>query len=114
MRRQGGGVGPFGAGTVSSAGSDQVSWRMTDFVLGHSSPAEIAARMQAEREGTPHLILRDGAKAQVIVRLESGRRLTLGRGEGSDLQVHWDADISRTHAELERIGGIWTVSDDGL
>jgi len=87
---------------------------MTDFVLGHSSPAEIAARLQAEREGTPHLILRDDSMTQVIVRLDSGRRLTIGRGEGADLQVHWDADVSRTHAELERVGGIWTVSDDGL
>jgi pSer/pThr/pTyr-binding forkhead associated (FHA) protein len=87
---------------------------MTDFALGHSSPADIAARMEAEREGRPHLVLRDGTNAQVIVRLRSDRRLTIGRGDGSDLQVHWDRDVSRTHAELERIGGIWTLSDDGL
>jgi pSer/pThr/pTyr-binding forkhead associated (FHA) protein len=92
----------------------QRRWRMTDFVLGHSSAAELAARMEADREGAAHLILRDDSKTQVIVRLDSGRRLTIGRGDGSDLQVHWDADVSRTHAELERVGGIWTVSDDGL
>lgn len=87
---------------------------MTDHALGHSSPAEIAARLEAEREGRPHLILRDGSNAQVIVPLSSRERLTIGRGEGADVQVHWDPDVSRTHAELERVGGTWTLSDDGL
>jgi hypothetical protein len=48
------------------------------------------------------------------VRLRPDRRLTIGRGEGSDLQVHWDRDVSRAHAEIERVGGTWTLSDDGL
>ena len=88
---------------------------MTDFALGHSSPAEIAARLEAERRGSPHLVLRDGGSVQLIVTLDgSGRNLTIGRGEGSDVQVHWDRDVSRAHAELERVGGIWTISDDGL
>ena len=88
---------------------------MTDFALGHSSPAEIAARLHAERDGTPHLLLRDAGDVQLIVTLDSDRpRLTIGRGEGSDVQVHWDRDASRVHAELERIGGVWTISDDGL
>ena len=46
--------------------------------------------------------------------MSSDRRVTIGRGEGSDVQLHWDPDVSRAHAELERIGGIWTLSDDGL
>jgi pSer/pThr/pTyr-binding forkhead associated (FHA) protein len=88
---------------------------MTDFALGHSSPVEIAARLQAERDGRPHLLLRDGEQSQMIVPLEADtQRITIGRGEGSDVQVWWDRDVSRTHAELERIGGVWTVSDEGL
>jgi hypothetical protein len=87
---------------------------MTNFVLGQSSPADIAARIHAEQEGCAHLVLRDAAGVQVILRLDPARRLTIGRGEGSDLQVHWDRDVSRAHAELERIGGIWTLCDDGL
>jgi FHA domain-containing protein len=87
---------------------------MTDFALGHASPADVAARVKAERDGGPHLVLRDGSQTQLIVRLSSDRRLTIGRGDGSDLQVHWDRDVSRAHAELERVGGIWTLSDDGL
>jgi hypothetical protein len=87
---------------------------MTDFVLGQSSPADIAARLHAEREGVAHILLRDAAGVQLIVRLDPARRLTIGRGAGSDLQVHWDPDVSRAHAELERVGGIWTLCDDGL
>jgi pSer/pThr/pTyr-binding forkhead associated (FHA) protein len=88
---------------------------MTDFALGHSSPVEIAARLEAERDGRPHLLLRDGEQAQMIVPLEGdAQRVTIGRGEGSDVQVWWDRDVSRTHAELERVGGVWTVSDEGL
>jgi pSer/pThr/pTyr-binding forkhead associated (FHA) protein len=88
---------------------------MTDFPLGHSSPAEIAARLQAERGPVPHIVLRDGGDVQVIVPLDEDRgRLTIGRGSGSDIQVHWDRDASRCHAQLERVGGVWTVSDDGL
>jgi hypothetical protein len=87
---------------------------MTAYALGHSSPADVAARLDAEREGLPHLVLRDGAKTQLIVQLRCDRRLTVGRGEGADLQLHWDPDISRAHAELERVGGCWTLCDDGL
>jgi len=87
---------------------------MTDYALGHSSPADVAARLAAEREGLPHLVLRDGAKTQLIMQLRCDRRLTIGRGEGADLQLHWDPDISRAHAELERVGGCWTLCDDGL
>src|SRR3954454_6784448 len=88
---------------------------MTDFALGHSSPAEIAARLQAEREGVPHLVLRDADHAQLVIALDGDRRrATIGRGEGSDLQIHWDRDVSRAHAELERISGLWTISDEGL
>jgi pSer/pThr/pTyr-binding forkhead associated (FHA) protein len=88
---------------------------MTDFALGQSSPAEIAARLEAEREGRPHLLLRDSGRAQVIFRLDEDLdRVTIGRGDGSDVQVYWDRDISRAHAELERIGSVWAVHDEGL
>jgi pSer/pThr/pTyr-binding forkhead associated (FHA) protein len=88
---------------------------MTDFALGHSSTAEISARLAAEREGRPHVVLRDGSAVQVIVALgDGGRSLTIGRGESADIQLHWDRDASRTHAVLERVGGVWTISDDGL
>src|SRR3954463_4881146 len=96
------------------ARTDQARWCMTAYALGHSSPADVAARLEAERAGLPHLVLRDGSKTQLIVPLRSDRRLTIGRGEGSDLQAHWDPDMSPAPAQLERVGGIWTLCDDGL
>ena len=32
----------------------------------------------------------------------------------TDIWLDWDTEVSRLHAELERIGDDWTVSDDGL
>jgi pSer/pThr/pTyr-binding forkhead associated (FHA) protein len=59
--------------------------------------------------------LRGEESAQMIVELPiDDQRLTLGRGEGCDLRLSWDRNTSRVHAELERIGGVWTVVDDGL
>jgi pSer/pThr/pTyr-binding forkhead associated (FHA) protein len=88
---------------------------MTDFALGHSSPAEIAARFEAERDGRPHLLLRDQDRVQRVIAFDAEHdRVTIGRGEGSDVQVHWDRDVSRAHAELERIGGVWAIADEGL
>jgi pSer/pThr/pTyr-binding forkhead associated (FHA) protein len=72
-------------------------------------------RILAEREGTPFLLLRDGDQAQHIIRLPTDvERLTIGRGEGVDLSLHWDERVSRVHAELERVGETWALADDGL
>jgi pSer/pThr/pTyr-binding forkhead associated (FHA) protein len=80
-----------------------------------ASPIELRERLRAEAGGTPLLVYRDGAERQVIVDLGTAPdRLTIGRGEGSDVPLAWDARVSRTHAELERLGADWTVSDDGL
>jgi pSer/pThr/pTyr-binding forkhead associated (FHA) protein len=81
--------------------------------LHQSSPAELKAQLEAERAGEPFLVYREPERGQSIVRLEAGS-LTVGRGEGCDVCLAWDGDVSRVHAELERVGGVWTVSDDGL
>jgi pSer/pThr/pTyr-binding forkhead associated (FHA) protein len=73
------------------------------------------ARIVAEREGQPFLLLRDGTQTQQIVRLPTdSERLTIGRGEGVDLTLDWDERVSRVHAELERVGESWALVDDGL
>ncbi len=88
---------------------------MTEFALGSSSASEIKARLEAERRAIPHLLLRDAENAQVIVELPvAPTRVIIGRGAGCDLPLSWDRNASRVHAELERIGGVWTVVDDGL
>lgn len=78
-----------------------------------SSPAELRARLAAERGGGCFLVLRDGERHQHIVPLLNGP-VTVGRGPEADVRLGWDDQVSRAHAELDRVGGTWTVVDDGL
>jgi pSer/pThr/pTyr-binding forkhead associated (FHA) protein len=82
----------------------------------HSArPAELAARIQAERRGQPFLMYRDAEGRQIILELAADRdRVTIGRRASSDVALVWDPEVSRLHAELERIGADWVVSDEGL
>jgi pSer/pThr/pTyr-binding forkhead associated (FHA) protein len=80
-----------------------------------ATPVQLSQRIAAERRGRPFLLYRDGDAAQVIVELDRARpRLTLGRREGNDVRLGWDAEVSRVHAALELLGDQWFVSDDGL
>jgi pSer/pThr/pTyr-binding forkhead associated (FHA) protein len=80
-----------------------------------ASPAELRDRIEAERRGRPFLVFRDDDGEQQIVDLDAqGERLSVGRGATNELSLAWDTEVSRLHAELECIGGEWTVSDDGL
>lgn len=79
-----------------------------------STPAELKQQLEAERAGQPFLLHRDGDGAQRITALAGSERVTVGRGEGTDVRLEWDSEVSRVHAELECVGGAWTVSDDGL
>jgi hypothetical protein len=80
-----------------------------------SSPVELKAQIEAERDGMPFLVFRDGEGEQRIVRLDGGaERLTIGRVEATDIALTWDASVSRVHAELVRVAGDWTIADDGL
>jgi pSer/pThr/pTyr-binding forkhead associated (FHA) protein len=80
-----------------------------------SSPEELVERQAAIRRGRPFLVYRDADGRQVVVEL-AGReaQLTVGRRAGCDLRLEWDRKVSRVHAELERVGDEWTVSDHGL
>ncbi len=47
--------------------------------------------------------------------LEPAReKVTIGRRSSLDVALSWDAEVSRVHAEVVRIGGEWTLVDDGL
>ena len=89
---------------------------MTRHPLHQASPAELKARLEAERRGSPFLFYADAGNRQRIVTLddECDGRLTVGRDPETDLCLAWDSDVSRLHAELEQLGGCWTVADDGL
>jgi hypothetical protein len=80
-----------------------------------ATPRELRERLAAERRGAPFLVYRDGGGAQHIVELtaEGGRR-TIGRDAQCDVALGWDAQVSRLHAELERVAARWLVVDDGL
>jgi hypothetical protein len=78
-------------------------------------PSELKQRVEAERRGMAFLLFRDGSDSQQIVELPADAdRLTIGRRPTCDVVLDWDTEVSRVHAELERIGDDWTLIDDGL
>lgn len=77
------------------------------------TPAELASLLAAERRGQPFVLYRDGEGRQRLLALE-GERLSVGRDRSNDLPLGWDPETSRLHALLERLGGSWTVVDDGI
>jgi DNA-binding CsgD family transcriptional regulator len=77
-----------------------------------SSPTELQARLAAERAAVPFIEMRDGDGLQHLVPLPEGG-LTIGRTPASGLALTWDAQVSRSHASIEPIDGVWTVLDDG-
>jgi pSer/pThr/pTyr-binding forkhead associated (FHA) protein len=61
------------------------------------------------------LLYRDNAGAHRSFDLPDDRgRLTIGRRSSNDLALPWDVQVSRTHAELVRMGTDWVVCDDGI
>ena len=80
-----------------------------------ATPAELRERLAAERLGDPFVVFRGPDGRQRLVSLHAGlRRVTIGRSSGNDVALGWDTEVSRLHAELERLGDEWTLSDDGL
>jgi hypothetical protein len=80
-----------------------------------ATPSELKQQLAADRRGKPYLLYRDDQGEQVLLALpDEWRPTTVGRGVGCDLCLSWDGRVSRVHAELERLGGDWTVEDDGL
>ena len=82
--------------------------------LAKATPAERKEREAAERRGDPFVVYRRSEGAQRLFALHPGlSRVTIGRGPSNDISLSWDTDVSRVHAELERMGGHWTLADDG-
>ena len=77
-----------------------------------STPAELKERLEAERRGLPFLLYFDGAGHQVLYEL--GEQITVGRGTDCDVTLGWDREVSRLHAQIERVGAHWVLVDDGL
>jgi len=76
---------------------------------------ELKERIEAERRGVPFLVYRDADGSQVLLDLDpEAGPITIGRSDEADIELSFDEEVSRVHAELERIGGAWAVIDDGL
>lgn len=87
----------------------------TPLALDLASPEDLDARREAEKGGTPYLVLRDDEGVQRIVGLDaSARSMTIGRRHEADVPLPWDPEVSRLHAELENKAGEWTLCDDGF
>jgi predicted component of type VI protein secretion system len=43
-----------------------------------------------------------------------GGVVTVGRASSADVRLTEDSQVSRVHAVLERVAGLWTIVDDGL
>lgn len=79
-----------------------------------TTPAELQARLQMAREGSPFIVLRRPDGTQWLISLAGRTRLTIGRRPESDLPLLWDMQVSRLHAELVCVGHDWVATDDGL
>jgi hypothetical protein len=79
------------------------------------SPAELKAVIAAERAGSPFLVWRAADRRQRILPLGPDCwRVTIGRDPTADVSLAGDAEVSRAHAVIERVGQGWTLVDDGL
>lgn len=80
-----------------------------------TSAPELKAQIEAEREGRPFLVFRDGDGEQRIVKVAEGTAaLWVGRGEAADLRLDWDPEVSALHAQIEVVRDECTLLDDGL
>ena len=80
-----------------------------------ASAVELKGVLEAERRGVPFVLYRGQAGEQIILELSGTEdRLTIGRRSTNGVPIDWDGEVSRAHAELERLGAEWTISDDGL
>lgn len=87
---------------------------MTSNPIRAETAVELKARIEAERQGHPFLVYRDDRGEQLIRELSEHTRLTLGRGDDVDVNLAFDPEVSRAHAELEPVGSDWALVDDGL
>src|SRR3954452_23567073 len=86
----------------------------TPLAISRASGQDLEARRDAERRGTPFLVLRDEKGAQLIFELdETAGSLTVGRRLEANVSLPWDPEVSRLHAEFESKAGEWTICDDG-
>jgi pSer/pThr/pTyr-binding forkhead associated (FHA) protein len=78
------------------------------------SPSELTALLAAERRGDPFLVHREPTGDLRLTSLLDVAQLSVGRSHVNDVVLAEDPEVSRTHAQLGRVGAAWTLVDDGL
>lgn len=80
-----------------------------------SDPRSRLEIREAEASGVSFLVFRDAEDVQRIALLGDERSpLVIGRSGTCGVPIVWDDRVSRTHAQLTRVGPRWSVEDDGL
>ena len=80
---------------------------------GDPRRAARAHRGRARGHPVPRPARRRRRPAPARARARYGARHDRSR-HANDVALEWDTEVSRLHAELECLGGEWTVADDGL
>jgi pSer/pThr/pTyr-binding forkhead associated (FHA) protein len=78
------------------------------------SASDLKAQIEAEREGRPFLVFRDGGGEQAILPIEANAELWVGRSPSADVRLEWDEEVSALHAQIEVVRDECTLVDDGL
>ncbi|HYH60691.1 MAG TPA: FHA domain-containing protein, partial [Solirubrobacterales bacterium] len=78
------------------------------------TPAGLKRRHELERAHKSFLEHPAAEGSAEIFELPDSGRITIGRDDSADVVIESDEQISRVHAQLERVGGSWVISDDGL
>ena len=78
------------------------------------SATDLKAQIEAEREGRPFLVFRDGEGEQAILPIETNAELWVGRSPSADVRLEWDEEVSGLHAQIEVVRDECTLVDDGL
>jgi hypothetical protein len=79
------------------------------------SAGELKRLLRVERAGEPFMAFRDPrGPLELFALSRTGQTGTVGRRAEMDLSIPWDGEVSGLHAELQCLGGEWTLVDDGL
>jgi hypothetical protein len=74
----------------------------------------LSDRIQSELRGSAFVVFHDRAGKEHVVNLDkAGAALSVGRRDDNDIALPWDGDVSRRHAQLQRVPEGWVVLDDG-
>jgi pSer/pThr/pTyr-binding forkhead associated (FHA) protein len=76
---------------------------------------ELKEQIEAERGGRPFLVYRNEAgEQQLQVVAEGTAEFWVGRAEQAAISFPWDPEVSSLHAQIDVVGDVCTVVDDGL